>query len=164
MEHGWCWRAGDRCGVRKDADCVRCVGGRDFNWGTDEPWTIGTRLANNCQSTGKATGGRCVPLKDADCWQACFELGRCHQQDGVCVAETDADCAASLTCVNMGNCKADSASGHCYAPTAGSCAKGAKCMKGGCLWCPKGFEDDLPSCSWERAGQCKEQVVEAPAP
>ena len=150
--------------MREDADCVRCIGGKDFVWDGVSSWPIQTSMPNNCQSTGMAIGGRCVPKSDDDCWHQCFEFGRCHEREGTCVAESDADCAASLTCVSYGNCTADVVSGNCFARGYKDCTKGAWCKKADCDWCPKSFDDDLPRCSWGSATLCKVAVVEVPAP
>jgi len=165
LEHGWCWRAGDRCGVRDDNHCIRCIGGSDPYSPTWTPWIVETIMANNCQSTGVAQGGRCVPHSDADCWHACFELGRCKHRDGKCVAKADADCGSSMACKLSGDCKVDLATGHCYSPDPSSCLGAGACKQwySGCSWCPKSLVDGLPHCTG-RVERCLVPVVYGNAP
>lgn len=156
-EQGWCWRVGDRCGVRTDADCTRCV---DSEANPVLPATLSVlQISATCGSTGQASGGRCQPTEQEHCWLACLTEGSCWLVDGRCVATTDTDCQKSKTCIDQGNCSVHKSSGVCYSPTSAACGQTAQSR----AWCPQSLRDGLPRCGLG-ADQCLAKLVEPTMP
>jgi len=157
LEKDWCWRVGDRCGVRTDGDCVRCVDG-DSNLVLPSTASV-LQISATCASTGQASGGRCQPTEPQHCWLDCLTEGECSIMEGRCVAQSDADCQKSKACIERGNCTVHKSSGVCYSPTSAACTQTAPPR----AWCPKSLRDGLPRCSLD-ADQCLAELVEPSNP
>ena len=79
--------------------------------------------------SGAATSEECSQRRGAQNITPCESFGRCGVKDGVCVADSEASCAASRDCVISGRCAfvAD----DCVPTTDAHCAASIACRQEG---------------------------------
>lgn len=116
----------------------------------------GCAQADACQELGlcnyKHAEG-CVLEGPTDCEMPCRIEGRCDLVDGVCVAGTEQDCAASAHCKGRGRCGLNQ--GRCVATEAG-CQDSSMCALNG--WCSVGGDAESGPADWcdDAVGVCDE--------